>query len=583
MKRLIFIAVILGFMCGACSKRSKMDAKFEEIDTLCDTNPRLAMSMLDSIDYGSLSVSDRHRYDLLDIKSRDKAYVRHTSDSIVLDVIDYYQSHKKTGLYPEALYYGGRVYSDIGDLPTALTYFQKAIDLIPDDKDNLRFKSIVYNQTGRLLHSLRLDSSAVKYLEKSLMIEQRFTNNEFALSFTHKLLGNSYRNIKDVTKSHHNIDLAVKYSSNLPSAHRANILMYLAGILDTEGKSDSALSVIRPLPYLVDSLTMSECLVLASELYRDAGILDTAYMYARKLTQLNDPGNKRTGYKVIFSDKLREYVPKDTLIALVSEYKNTIEEYIDRYEGENAIIQNTRYNYVVHDRERINAEKKLYVYTIIAFIAVIITLILLAIILYSKYRKADTKADIVTAINIMKELPEISNEETEIMDNKYSGAVDQTETPSIDNGVAQEYPEKLEDIKNRIMAGIKTSDDKDISSLVNPTILSSQIYRILKEKIESRNSITNSEEVTVYKSLEELIESVSSGFSYRLRILTEDRITASEQRMAMLMKCGFSPLQISILFGREKSTISTHRRNLSFKITGQKKADKSLDLIIISL
>ncbi|MDE6560353.1 MAG: hypothetical protein K2K75_03120 [Muribaculaceae bacterium] len=581
MRFIRFFTILIAVALFACSRDS--NKKLEEIDALCDSNPRLAMSMLDSIDYSTLSAPDRHRFDLLSIKSRDKAYVRHTSDSLILDVIDYYQSNQKSGLFPEALYYGGRVYSDMGDLPTALEYFQKAIDVIPDDKDNLRFKRNVLNQTGRLLHSLRLDSAAIEYIEKSIAINDELKDNDSGIAFAHKMLSNSYLNIKDFKKARQHIDLAEVYSSNLSTADRATILTNLAGILVIEGKLDSALSVIRPLPHIVDSLTLSECLALASELYRDTGITDTAYLYARKLTQLKGPSNKRTGYKVIFSEKLRDNLPKDTLIALVNEYKNTIEDYVDRHEGENAIIQNTRYNYVVHDRERIKAEKKLYVYAILASIAVIISLILLGIILYRKYRKADIKADIVTAINIMKEQTEVSNEQTNMRDNEYSGEVDQAKTPLKDDYIVQENPEKLDDIKKRIMDRIKIYDDKDINSLVNPVILSSQIYRNLKEKIESRNSITNSEELTVYKNLEELIESVSSGFSYRLRILTEDKITASEQRMAMLMKCGFLPLQISILFGREKNTISTHRRNLSFKITGQKKVDKNLDLIIISL
>ena len=573
----IFIVVAL----FACSRDS--NKKLEEIDALCDSNPRLAMSMLDSIDYMHLSSADRHRYDLLNIKSRDKAYVRHASDSLILDVLDYYQSHQKSGLYPEALYYGGRVYSDIGDLPTALGYFQKAIDLIPDNRENLRFIRNVLDQMGRLLHSLRLDSAAIEYLEKSIKITEALNDHDFRIAYSHSLLGNSYLNIKDIKSAHHHIDLAVTYSSNLSTSDRAGILIDLAEILVREGKIDSALSIIRPLPYIVDSLDMSECLALASEIYRNADILDTAYIYARRLTRLKDPSNKRTGYKVIFSDKLRDYLPKDTLIALVTEYKNTIEEYVNRHEGENAIIQNTRYNYVVHDRERIKAEKKLYVYAITTSIAIIISLILLAVILYRKYRKADTKADIVTAINIMKEHSEVSNEQPEIKDNEIPDDKDQAEIPSKDDNIVQENPEKLDDVKKSIIDRIKITDDKDISSLVNPVILSSQIYRNLKEKIESRSSITNSVEKNVYKSIEKLIESVSSGFSYRLRILTEDRITASEQRMAMLIKCGFSPLQISILFGREKNTISTHRRNLAFKITGQKKADKTLDLIIISL
>ncbi len=219
----------------------------------------------------------------------------------------------------------------------------------------------------------------------------------------------------------------------------------------------------------------------------------------------------------------------------------------------------------------------------IGSIVIIISLILLSIMLYRKFIKADTEADIVTAINIMKEYAESPNEQAEPQDTEDSVDDGQADSHSKEEDMLQENTEKLTEIKKRIMAGIRTSDDKDISSLINPAILSSQLYCDLKERIESRKSITTSEEMAVYKRLEELIESVSSGFSYRLRILTEDRITASERRMAMLMKCGFSPLQISILFGREKNTISTHRRNLAFKITGLKKADRSLDLIIISI
>ena len=581
MRIIRFFAILITVALFACSRGR--NEKLEEIDALCDSNPRLAMSMLDSIDYGSLSTPDRHRYDLLNIKSRDKAYLCHTSDSLILDVIDYYQSHQKTGLYPEALYYGGRVYSDIGDLPTALEYFQKSIDAIPDDRDNLRFKRNVLNQTGRLLHSIRLDSAAIEYIEKSIAINDELKDNDSGIAFAHVLLANSYLNIKDIKSARHHLEIAMVYSSNLSTADRTSILTNIARIFANEGKLDSALYIIRPLLHIVDSLAISNYLALASELYRDADILDTAYIYARKLTILKEPRNKRTGYKVIFSDKLRDYLPKDTLIALVSEYKETIEEYVERHEGENAIIQNTRYNYMVHDREREKAEKKLYVYATTASIAVIITLILLVIILYRKYIKADTKADIVTAINIMKESAEIAHEQRENNDDEISGEDYQSETHLKDDNNIQEDSEKLTDIKKRIMDGIKTSDDKDINSLVNPAILNSQIYINLKEKTESRNSITNSEELIVYKNLEELIESISSGFSYRLRILTEDKITASERRMAMLMKCGFSPLQISILFGREKNTISTHRRNLALKITGQKKADKTLDLIIISL
>ncbi len=589
----VFVILLLVAILG-CNRGG--NEKLDEIDGICDQDPRLAMSMLDSIDYDALSGRDRHYYDLLSIKSRDKAYVRHTSDSLILDVIDYYSSHQDDSKYPEALYYGGRVYSDMGDLPTALQYFQKAIDATPDDEDNLRFKRNLLNQTGRLLHSLRLDSAAIGYLEQSIEINNALNDYNPGIAYAHGLLANSYLNIKDIKNARYHIDISVAYSQNLPSAHKANILLDLAEILVIEGKIDSALSVIRPLPNHVDSLALSECLAMASKLYCDAGILDTAYIYARKLTCLKESSNKRVGYKVIFSEKLKNFVPKDTLIALISGYKSTIEDYLNQHDGENAIKQNTQYNYNIHARERLKAEKKSYLYMIITAISVIISLVLLAIILYRKFKAADTTANFAMAINLLKESTNQTSEKNGIQNEALDDSSDEiiinkkVTINSDDENFNEDSKankskkqENLSDIKARIMSGIKIADDKDLDSLVNPAILTSSTYHILSEKIQTEDLITISEEKTIFKNLEDLMETVSPGFLYRLQILTEGKVTHSEIRIAMLMKCGFSPLQISTLLGKEKNTISTHRRNLAFKITGQKKSNRTLDIIIISL
>ncbi len=565
----IHIVLLLALVFLSCGRGDeKRHERFERIDALCDSDPRLAMSMLDSIDYASLSPRDRHRYDLLSIKSKDKAYLRHNSDSLILDVIDYYSRHKADRHYPEALYYGGRVYSDMGDLPTALKYFQDALDEIPDSKENLRLLRNALNQTGRLLHSLRLDSSAIMYMEKSIEANEKLGYHDSGIAFAHKLLGNSYRNIGDKENARKHIDLAMKYSPSLSVADRADILTALADILTMEGKQDSALQVIRMLPEAIDYLSRAEWLAVASEIYRNAGIKDTAYIFARKLTLLNNPSNKRTGYKVIFSDELSDYVPKDTLLALIPEYKLTIEEYLDTHEGENAITQNTRYNYDTHERERKKTEARLNKVILVAVIAVIISLILLSLFIYSKFRKSEKKARIMTAISLMKE------------DNQFISTASADYNSSSDE---REESISISEQKMKILSEIYKMDEKQICRLVNQTILGSKIYNELSEKIKSKICIKVSEEERIWNELEELIETAAPGFFKRLAILTEDNISPNERKVAMLMKCGFSPLQISILLGRQKNTISTHRRNLAEKISGQKKADRNLDLIIISL
>jgi len=97
------------------------------IKMMTDSLPQ-ARAMPDSIDRSSLGEADRNLRDLLAIKAADKAYVKHTADSTILRVVDYYDRHQSTVRYPEALYYAGRVYSDLGDYPTALKYFQDALD-----------------------------------------------------------------------------------------------------------------------------------------------------------------------------------------------------------------------------------------------------------------------------------------------------------------------------------------------------------------------------------------------------------------------------------------------------------------------
>lgn len=147
--------------------------------------PLEAIRCLDSINNEGVSEKELNRYRLLWIKSRDKAYIAHTSDTLILDVIDYYDRHRSEGLYPEALYYGGRVYSDLGDLPTALEFFQKSFDEMPEDDAHLRFRMIVLNQKGRALHNLRLDSEAINYLEQYLLID---IPNEYYLNNRESIL-----------------------------------------------------------------------------------------------------------------------------------------------------------------------------------------------------------------------------------------------------------------------------------------------------------------------------------------------------------------------------------------------------------
>ncbi|MDE5998173.1 MAG: tetratricopeptide repeat protein [Muribaculaceae bacterium] len=471
----------------------------------------------------------------------------------------------------------------MGDLPTALTYFQKAIDVIPDDRDNLRFKRNVLNQTGRLLHSLRLDSAAIEYMERSIAISEELKDNNSGIAYAHVLLADAYLNIKDLKRARDHINFAVTFSSNLSSTHRANILIDFSRILGREGKLDSALSVIRPLPKLVDSLAMSECLALASELYRDAGILDTAYIYARKLTRLKDPSNKRTGYKVIFSDNLRHYVPKDTLIALVSEYKNTIEEYIDRHEGENAIIQNTRYNYMVHDREREKAEVELLEAKSDRNQAISIgslaILILIIIIIYIKYRQIKTEVKLRMAIQLVQSLD--YSLRLQLLKNNHVKAVMSPYETEYEDKHEQKYltNSRQDNLRKELLESLQSLSSDELQAATNDGVLQTPIVKKL-HKLLSEDKGIKDDDTKTWKDIEHAVQKFSPEFKERLMVLSLGNMSEKEYRVALLMRCGFRPKEISSLLLRGKSTATDRRRSLTRKIFGNSSDNSALDNII---
>jgi hypothetical protein len=142
MKVQFLIISILFFFSLGCSN-IKHDNRLTSIADIVDDSPFSAIEALDSIDHTSLNTSDRHYYDFLSIKARDKAYITHTSDSLILDVIEYYADHQTEGLYAESLYYGGRVYSDMGASPSEYSELKVARERVEPNRPVIKLVTLI--------------------------------------------------------------------------------------------------------------------------------------------------------------------------------------------------------------------------------------------------------------------------------------------------------------------------------------------------------------------------------------------------------------------------------------------------------
>ncbi len=69
-------------------------------------------------------------------------------------------------------------------------------------------------------------------------------------------------------------------------------------------------------------------------------------------------------------------------------------------------------------------------------------------------------------------------------------------------------------------------------------------------------------------------------FMNNLQTLADGKLKYNEINLALLIKCGFSPTQSAILFGRTKGTLTYRREILCKKLLGKKLGTKDMDCVI---
>ncbi len=559
----IISSLIIMIVLAGCSSRPG-NRHLLSISESIDENPRQAIVRLDSIDRDRLPESDGHFLDLLRIKARDKAYVTHTSDSLVLSVVDYYADHKDSGLYPEALYYAGRVYSDMGDFPTALEYFHAALDETPENDRHTRLYRNMVSQTGRLLNTMRMYSQAIPYLmeEVELSVELK---DSVMLPFSHQLLGAAYMDREEYEEAEAHFKEALRNAGPLSEEDRAMMLMYMGAVKYKKSRPDSALTFIREAMLHTDSLTINFALAHAARIYLANNITDTAYMYARRLASCGNPVYERHGLRILLTQNSGHRPPQDSVIDYIVRYEKAVDSVFDRYDSEEIVMRNSVYNYDSHLRKRVKAEKSLDM-ALFGIAAVVLILILVtALYFYQKYRNKEKQLQYVHKIRDL--------ETTVALISAQKQRNKEAMTEAEDNLTYAISPkEHGEDLKAKIRA---VYDACEGNVPVEALILESEVYSEIKKMITNNGCMTEA----LWVKLHAMINSTSPLFFSRLEMLSGG-MDDNETRIAMLLKCGIRPTDISSLMCKGAGAITYHRKKLCKKLFGEEESLQYFDSIL---
>ena len=151
------ILLLLSFMillvsCGGTPQQRNMLSRAER---LMNNYPDSVLKILDSArnEAPNYPRSLRMKYELLHAAAQNKAYISFTSDSVMKEVVDYYDSHGTANEQLQAHYVLGCVYRDLNDAPRALHCYQDAVDKADTTSEdcNYNLPSRVYNVMGYIM------------------------------------------------------------------------------------------------------------------------------------------------------------------------------------------------------------------------------------------------------------------------------------------------------------------------------------------------------------------------------------------------------------------------------------------------
>ena len=157
--RLSILAIMAILLTASCSRGVRMSRELAAIDSLMDIKPDSALALLGRMDSMPMRQSDRMFLELLRGKAMNKAYVKFTSDSAMLEVARYFDRHGDTNQRMLAHYVLGCAYRDMGSAPRALEQYQQATAQADTTSSACDLSTLmrVHSQMAELYLRLRLE------------------------------------------------------------------------------------------------------------------------------------------------------------------------------------------------------------------------------------------------------------------------------------------------------------------------------------------------------------------------------------------------------------------------------------------
>ena len=294
----LLTTAILPIILVSCSRGPQYPAVLETADSLAYVNPDSAVALLRSVE-AEMTASQpavRHLYDLMTLKAQDKADLPLTSDSLILDILQYYEHGGDPNKLPEAYYYAGRVYSELGDAPQAIDYFQKAQTLLDEldfrklpaanAKRYEKLKGTILAQKGYLLEGQHLYQEALESFKQAYKIDSIY-HDTTGMVLCLKDLGGVLSTARDNEEAINLYDLAAQLASEYSDIiNLDNLITQKCHCLIRLKRFDEVATILQSFQPRITRGNFETICTMYGEYYWKMGESEKAVPYFRKLYEM---------------------------------------------------------------------------------------------------------------------------------------------------------------------------------------------------------------------------------------------------------------------------------------------------------
>ena len=581
-EKVIYLLLIL-LILASCAGNRKYDDLMLRADSIMDVDDdsaTVAIRMLDGVkpQLPEFSQSQKMRYELLRHKAMNKACITFTSDSVMKEVVDYYDNYGSANERMLANYVLGCVYRDMHETPMALEYYNKATEQADTTAADCDYGTLyrVYSQMGFLFSKQYLPyqlldafGKAVKYAylaKDTLNAIINYQNRENAYSYLgnkdsviainlhaatmFKQIGNNYAAA---------IAFGCNYNYYVEKEDTLNALKTFKAYFSTgyEGNSEYE-----------DSKAYVLC--QKGTYYMFTAQLDSAYNNLQQSLRLC----KSYSIKAATTKALAQYYAKVNQPAMAMKYALQSSEYNDSdlIGARKTQLQQVQamYDYSRNQEIAKNAEQKAERSTRMNYMIVLSCLMLFLLLSYIYRKQIAIKKKKIAVSKLLYEdsllkLKRLQDERAKLVAEN-------------DNKLAQVIMEK-ENTISKLKAEITHIQERySLSSVSDADLIlkDSSIYKKIKFiEVHPKEKMCEED----WKELADTIEKVVPNFIPVLK----NKLNDKDYQICLLVRLGFSTSLVARLLGLSDAAISKRRKTMLKKLCGKVGKPKEFDEYVLQI